>query len=223
MLVLSLVVFLILCFLRGGPKPSLFVFCLCFCLCFCFLFVIRRRKTCFPPPKKNRAFLLIVQCLPLFSSAFLTPPFSLSHYIYIYLSLSLSLSLPLFFFYFVIPSLFAFFLSFVLVWFWLFFCALFLCFSFLKEQGQNYWIWKVFTIKPFCFLVSCLVLSFKSIYLILFDLLFPSLKLWFTFNIKVVCWRGQLIKHRFLVKLGAATKLFNNLFLILAPLFDSLF
>ena len=113
-----------------GPKPSsLFVF-LFFLFCFfSFPFSAFNRKTRFPP--RDRHFLFIFECLPLFIlGLFWPPPFQF---------LFLCLSRVLFF----LSS----FLSFLFTFFWfLVFVSLFvfclLCFCFMKETTSNYSITK---------------------------------------------------------------------------------
>ena len=123
--------------------------------------------------------------------------FSLAFFPPLFHSLFLCLSLVLFF----LPSFFSLFLlSFASLFLSLCFFALFLCFCFMKEQHKifNY---KVFFIKPFCLLVSCLALSFKSLFSC-----FPYLKLCFVNINGFVFQERTLIKHQFSAKLGVATK-----------------
>ena len=115
-----------------------------FCLFFSFLSLLLIENPFFP----KKAFLVIFQCLSLFClSLFLPHPFSL------YLSLSLSCSflssfLLVFLFCFLLVPCFCLFISFFL-------CR---CFCFMKRSTSK--------------LVSCLVFSFKSLFLIFFILIY---------------------------------------------------
>ena len=60
-------------------------------------------------------------------------------------------------------------------------------------------------INPFSFLVSCLVFSFKSLFLI-FD--FPDFKLCFCSDSMFLAQKTQVEKTQILVKSGVATKRF---------------
>ena len=104
------------------------------------------------PPKKGHHCLLLSVSL-CFSLAF--------YWTSLCRSLFLCLSLVIFF----LPSFFSFFFDFLC---FLVFAPLFLCLLLFHEKNNikilNY---KVCFINPFCFLVSCLVLSFKSLFLII--------------------------------------------------------
>ena len=121
-----------------GPKPSLFVLVCFFVLFIVLSFIAFRRRNLFLPPK--RAFLLTLQCLPLFLPSFLLNfPFSLS------LSLSLSCS----------------FLSSLLPCFCLFVYLRRLCLVslllFHEKNNIKTLNYKVFFLQSFCFLVTCLI------------------------------------------------------------------
>ena len=128
----------------SGPKPSLFFF-----VCFFFLSFL-----CFPPRKGH--FLFIFECLPLFLlSLFWPPPLS------IFLSLSLSSSCPFF-----LPSCLSFLFFFVSLFLSLYFLVFLLCFSFMKSTTSKYSITKLSFINIFSFLVSCLLFSLRSLFLV---------------------------------------------------------
>ena len=167
--------------LAANP-PYFFVL---FSFCFCFFFVFRRETVFFPPKKAVLLFFSVSLCFSLAPS-----PFSLS--------LSLSLSLDIFF----LSSLLSLFLGFFCC---LAFVSLFLCFCFLQRTTSKCQIWKNI-INPFRFwLVSCLVLSFKSLSLIFVFVILLSCVF---VNIHVYLSRRQLIKNQLWVKLGVATKRF---------------
>ena len=138
----------------------------CFVFLLLFLFYFLKKESPFPLKK---GILFIFQCLPLFLPSSFLPLF---HSLFLCLSLSLSL---LFF----LPSLFFFLPS---LFFWFYFASLFLspclfalylCFCFMKEQHQNTKLESVFSSILSVSLDSCLVLSFKSLFLVL---MFPYLK-----------------------------------------------
>ena len=163
-----------------GPKPSFFL------LSFPFLSLLLMPKKSFPPKKGHLGF--IFECLPLFLlSLFLPPPFLLS------LSLSLSCSFPSFF---LLVFLFVFF------WFLVFLSPSFLfflhCFCFMKEQHQTILLRSIFPSILSLSLVSCLVVSFKSLFLIFVCFLILSCVF-----VQRLCFQNkQVEKHQFLVKRG---------------------
>ena len=143
---------------KGPPhlalNPPYFFGLFCFFFSFCFFEI----KLFFPI---KGALLLTLQCLPLFLPSFLFHfPSSLS----LCLSLSLSLSLSLVF-YFFLPSLF-FLLYFACLFLSLCFFVLSLCFCFIKRTTSKNYFRKFLFFSPVSFLVFCLVLSFKSLFLI---------------------------------------------------------
>ena len=85
------------------------------------------------------------------------------------ISLSLSLSCS-FLFFFLLVLLFL--LSFASFFFSLSLCFSLLCFCFMKTNNIKRFNCKVFFINPVSFLVSCLVFSFKSLFLIFVFLVF---------------------------------------------------
>ena len=166
----SFFVFFSFCFCFGGfkgqvrwPKgpphlalnpPYLLFFCFFLVCCCSFLCFVIQKKPCFTP-RKGR-FLFIFECLPLVLLSFFgAPPFSIS------LSLSLASSCP--FFLSFLSFFFAFFCFLVLSLSFLFFL---LCFCFMKRTTSEYSITKFSFINIFPFLVSCLLFSLKSLFLI---------------------------------------------------------
>ena len=123
---------------------------------FFFLSLLLMEKNCVSPLK--RAFLFIFECLPLFLLSLFWP-----HTCSISLSLSLSLSLSISFSFF-LPSCLSFFAFFC----FLPFVSFFVFQSFLLLFNENNNMKYSITINPFSFSwVSCLVFSFKSLFLIL--------------------------------------------------------
>ena len=80
--------------------------------------------------------------------------------------------------------------------------ALFVCIIFLKRTNSIYWNWKLSFINPFVFLISCLVLSLKSL-----SLCFSYLNSRLFFNNQVFAFqkKRQFVKHILLVNLGVAS------------------
>ena len=136
--------------------PYLFYLFLFLCFLFSFPSLAFNRKTLLLPRK--RAFLSIFEFLPLFLlSLFWPPPFSLS--------LSLSLSCFILF----LPSFLSFFFAFFFAFFWFLVFVSFLFLSslllFHEKNNQHIKLQSFFT-NPFSFLVSCLLFSFKLLFLI---------------------------------------------------------
>ena len=184
---------------KGPPHlalnpPYLFFFCFFLvCLCSFPFFALYYKKNLVFPLEKGifGLFLSVSLCSSL--GFFWPPPFS------IFLSLSISSSSP-----FLLPSCLSFLLS---------FASLFLSLSFLffllheKKQHQKDWCTKFSFINLFSFLVSCLLFSLKSLFLLL--VFFADLKLCFcSTSLFLVSKKNQVEKHQFLVKRGVATKRF---------------
>ena len=138
-----------------GPKPSLFIiFCFFFCFAFFFPFFAFNTQKNLVSPRKGH-FCLFLSVSLCFSLAF----FGLPLFLFLFLCLSLVL------------VLFSSFLSFFFAFFWFLFLSLsflffLLCFCFMKGTTSKYSI-AIFSSSIFSlFLVSCLVFSFKSLFLI---------------------------------------------------------
>ena len=123
----------------------------CFLVLFFLLFYIK----CFFSPEK-RVFWFIVEYLPLFLlSLFLACPF-----------FNCSFSVSLFFFSFFLPSCLSFLLYFASLFLSLCLIFFLLCFVSWKEQHQNIRLQSFSSLIFSLFLVSCLVFSLKSLFLI---------------------------------------------------------
>ena len=155
--------------------PSLFFrFCSVFYLPFVFFLI---EKLFFP---LKIAFLFIFQCLPLFLlSLFCLPLF---HFLLLCLSLDL---------YFFLPSCLSFLLSFGSLFLSLYLFFFLLCFCFMTGTTSKFSITKCFFINPFAFLVSCLVFSLKSLFLIF---ICPDYMLCFLFNMNVFKFQKRQVK-----------------------------
>ena len=158
--------------------------------------LIQKKPVFFPPKKGIFVYFL---CFSFFlPQPFLASPFS----VFLSLSLSLSLSCSCLSF-FLLVFFFAFFLFLVFVSFSFFFL---LCFCFMKTNNIKRLNCKVFFINIFSFLVSCLVFSFKSLFLIF---VFPDFKLCLLFNMNVFGFKiKQLKKHQFFGQKGSCNKTF---------------
>ena len=165
---------------QSGPPHLALNPLYCFwCLLFSFLFVVL-----FPYYVKKKLFfwgacLFIFQCLPLFLPKFFF--FFFAPFRTISLSLSLSLSLVISFF---VPSLF----SYLILFCFVVFVSLFLCLVSLplfhdKNNISIIQLKNVLSSIISVSLVSCLALSFRSLFLVF---VFPYLKLCFLFSINVV-------------------------------------
>ena len=153
---------------KGPPHlalnpPNLFVFCFFGFVVVPFLSLLCNTKKPWFPPRKGH-YLFIFECLSLFLlSFFWPPPFS------IFLSLSLSSSCP--FFLSFLSFFFAFFCFLVFVSFFPFLSSLLLSHEKNNIKIFNY---KVFLHQYFSFLVSFLLFSLKSLFLIFVFLLILS-------------------------------------------------
>ena len=131
----------------------------------------------------------------MFLLSFIWPPlFSM------FLSLSLSLLLVLFSF----PFCLSFLLYFASLFLSLSFLFFLLCFCFMKRTTSKYSITKFSFINLFYWLVSCLLFSLKSLFLIF--VFFADLKLCFCSTSLFWVSKNPSWKHQFLVKRGVATK-----------------
>ena len=184
-----------------GPEPSsLFLWLVLFSLYFCFLLVFRR-NTCFLPPQKA-SFQHLPSFLPSFMFNF---PFSLS----LSLFLCLSLSLIVFF----IASFFSFFFAWFscLIFVSVFLCLVSLLFVSWKKQYQIIKSESLFSSIPSVFwgLVSCLVFSFKPLFLIFVVFLILSCALCSTSMFLLS--QKTTYKTPILVKRGGCNIFLNNL------------
>ena len=133
-----------------------------------------------------------------FLSFFLSLSLSLSFFLF---SFSLSIFLVIFF----LSSLLVFLLSYLLPFVLFFFLALFLWNWFMKQQHQNIKLESFFH-QSFLFLISCLVLSLKSLFL---SPLFPYLKLCFLVHINVlIVQKKTTYKTPILGEVGGCNKTF---------------
>ena len=158
--------------------PFVFLFC---SLC-------EKEKNPVSTPQKS-IFGWFSHCLPLFLPSFSHSP----------LSLSLSLSLFL--------SIYSYFFSFFLVYFvfFFFFVPRFFAFVSWREQAQIIWLGRFLSSILSVSLVSCFVLSFKSLFLIY---VLSYLELCFLFNV-LTFKKKQLAKHQFWVKWGSQQESFS--------------
>ena len=189
-----------------GAKPSLFIISCFFCLVVSFpFFAFYTQKPCFPLDKG--IFCLFLSVSLCFALAFFGLP--LSQLFFLFLCLSLSLSLSLLFLSFFLPSCLCF--CFLLVPCFCLVLPFYLFFAFVswKEQHQNIKLQSFSSSIVSLFLVSCLVISFKSLsYLCFFLILIYVFVQHQCFGFK----KKQVEQHQFLVKRGVATKLpFMNL------------
>ena len=144
-----------------GPKPSLFIILLCI---FLFVFVpflsllCNTKKLVFPLEKG--IFCLFLSVSLCFSLPFFGLPLFQCFFLRFFLCLSLLLVL------FSFPSCLSFLLSFASLFLSLSFLFFLLCFCFMKRTTSNSSIPKFSFINIFCFLVSCLLFSLKSLFLI---------------------------------------------------------
>ena len=145
-----------------GPKPSKFIYFLFFfglLLFLSFLCFVIQRKPCFPPRKGQFCLFLSVSLCS--SLAF----FGLPLFQFFFLCLSLLLC-PSF-----LPSCLSFLLSCASLFLSLSFLFFLLCFCFMKRTTSKYSITKFFFIHLSSFLVSCLLFSLKSLFIIFIFLL----------------------------------------------------
>ena len=179
-----------------GPKPSLFIYFCVFLVCLCsfpFFALYYKKNLVFPLEKGIFGLFLSVSLCS--SLGFFGLP----------LFFNFSFSVYLFFFSF-FPSFLSFFFAFfcflVFVSFFPFLSSLLLFHE--KKQHQKDWCTKFSFINLFSFLVSCLLFSLKSLFLLF---VFCWFKVMFLFNIFVFGFKkNQVEKHQFLVKRGVATK-----------------
>ena len=187
-----------------GPKPSLCFFFVLFCFCFVFCFGGFKGQVRWPKGPPHLAlnppncfifcfvWFVFVPFLSLFcNTKNLVFPLEKGHFCLflsvslcsslaffglpifsVFLSLSLSCSCPFF-----LPSCLSFLLSFASLFLSLSFLFFLLCFCFMTRTTSEYSITKLFFINIFSFLVSCLLLSLKSLFLIF--VFFADLKLCF--------------------------------------------
>ena len=204
------------------------------CFCFCFLYVfweglfvlfslgvfVFRKRFVVPMKRGFSAHFSLspfvspfvspqLVSLPLFTLSLLFLSLSLSLYLSpslsISLYLSLSLSISLLFISSFLSSLFSFFFCF-LVFVAFVYCLVSLL-LFHEKNNFKILISKVSLISPFCFLVSCLVLSFKSLYLIF--VAFFSWAVFFCSKSEFWCFNKETsYQTQCLVKLGVATNRF---------------
>ena len=180
-----------------GPKPSLFLFCFVLFLFFCsfpFFASKRQRKTCFPIEKG--IFGLFLSLSLCFSLAFFGLP--VFQFLFICLSLSCSILyffLPVFLFCFLFVPSFSLFLSFS------FFFALLHERNNIKTLNCNEFFPEIFSLV----LVSCLVFSFQSLFLIF---VFPDLSYIFVQHQCFWFQKTKLKNTSFWSKRGVATKRF---------------
>ena len=151
-----------------GPKPSLFIIFLFFLVCLCsfpFFALYYKKNLVFPLEKGIFGLFLSVSLCS--SLAFFGLPLFQFFFLCLSLLLLLFSFLPVFLFCFLLLPCFCLFLSF----------SFFSAFVSWKEQHQKDWCTMFFFINLFSFLISCLLFSLKSLFLLF--VFFADLKLCF--------------------------------------------